>query len=131
MRDAGSLNGGQWEPRASPEERREVAEYALLGLLREGPRHGYLLAAAFGPEGRLGIALRLKMSQMYAYLRKLERQGLLLARDETDAELAPRPASLRADGGGRARLRRLAGRASGGDTRGATRLPAEAVLHAG
>lgn len=74
------------DPRAaSHEERREVAEYALLGLLREGPRHGYRLAAAFGPEGRLGIALRLKMSQMYAYLRKLERQGLLLAHDETDA----------------------------------------------
>jgi PadR family transcriptional regulator, regulatory protein AphA len=68
-----------------PEERREVAEYALLGLLREGPRHGYRLAAAFAPEGRLGIALRLKMSQMYAYLRKLERQGLLLAHDELDA----------------------------------------------
>ena len=62
-----------------------MAEYALLGLLREGPQHGYRLAAAFTPGGRLGIALRLKMSQMYAYLRKLERQGLLVARDETDA----------------------------------------------
>ncbi|HEX9035383.1 MAG TPA: PadR family transcriptional regulator [Ktedonobacterales bacterium] len=60
----------------------EVAEYALLGLLREGPRHGYRLAAEFGADGRLGVALRLKMSQMYAYLRKLERQGLLLAHDE-------------------------------------------------
>lgn len=83
MRDAGNPAGGQWEPRESPEERREVAEYALLGLLREGPQHGYRLAAAFGPEGRLSIALRLKMSQMYAYLRKLERQGLLRARSET------------------------------------------------
>jgi PadR family transcriptional regulator AphA len=60
----------------------EVAEYALLGLLREGPRHGYRLAAEFGAGGRLGVALRLKMSQMYAYLRKLERQGLLVAHDE-------------------------------------------------
>jgi DNA-binding PadR family transcriptional regulator len=83
MRDAGNPAGGQWEPRESLEERREVAEYALLGLLREGPQHGYRLAAAFGPEGRLAIALRLKMSQMYAYLHKLERQGLLHARDET------------------------------------------------
>lgn len=63
-------------------ETHEVAEYALLGLLREGPRHGYRLAAEFGAEGRLGVALRLKMSQMYAYLRKLERQGLLVAHDE-------------------------------------------------
>ncbi len=63
----------------------EVAEYALLGLLREGPRHGYRLAAEFSAGGRLGVALRLKMSQMYAYLRKLERQGLLVAHDEPGA----------------------------------------------
>lgn len=81
-----------WPPSDAPDtseagrvERREVAEYALLGLLREGPQHGYRLAAAFTPGGRLGIALRLKMSQMYAYLRKLERQGLLVAHDETDS----------------------------------------------
>lgn len=66
-------------------EQHEVAEFALLGLLREGPQHGYRLAAAFTPDGRLGVALRLKMSQMYAYLRKLERQGLLQAHDELDA----------------------------------------------
>jgi DNA-binding PadR family transcriptional regulator len=63
-------------------ERREVAEYALLGLLRDGPRHGYRLAEAFEPQSRLGIVLRLKMGQMYAYLRKLERQGLLKAHHE-------------------------------------------------
>lgn len=61
--------------------RHEVAEYALLGLLREGPCHGYRLAAAFAPDGRLGPMLRLKMSQMYAYLHKLERQGWLTAED--------------------------------------------------
>jgi PadR family transcriptional regulator AphA len=60
----------------------EVAEYALLGLLRDGPRHGYRLAAEFSPNGRLGIVLRLKMGQMYAYLRKLERHRLLVAHDE-------------------------------------------------
>jgi DNA-binding PadR family transcriptional regulator len=60
----------------------EVAEYALLGLLREGPRHGYRLAAEFNAAGRLGVILRLKMGQMYAYLRKLERQRLLTAHDE-------------------------------------------------
>lgn len=69
--------------------RHEVAEYALLGLLRGGACHGYRLAAAFAPQGWLRPILRLKMSQMYAYLHKLERQGWLratLERDET-----PRP----------------------------------------
>jgi DNA-binding PadR family transcriptional regulator len=67
------------------ETRHEVAEYALLGLLREGPRHGYRLAAEFAAGGRLSVALRLKMGQMYAYLHKLERQGLLVAHDEPGA----------------------------------------------
>jgi len=59
----------------------DASEYALLGLLREGPTHGYWLAAAFKPDGRLGMILRLKMSQMYAYLRKLERAGWLRSTD--------------------------------------------------
>ena len=61
----------------------EVAEYALLGLLREGPRHGYRLSAEFGAQGRLGVALRLKMSQMYADPAQAgAAEGLLVAHDE-------------------------------------------------
>lgn len=66
--------------------RHEVAEYALLGLLRDGPCHGYRLAAAFASAGRLRPILRLKMSQMYAYLHKLERQGWLHATEEMPGE---------------------------------------------
>lgn len=79
MTDAPDSQGSQ---DSAPESAHEVAEYALLGLLREGPRHGYRLAAEFGANGRLGMILRLKMGQMYAYLRKLERQRLLVAHDE-------------------------------------------------
>lgn len=57
----------------------EAAEYALLGLLRAGPAHGYRLAAAFGRGGRLGHILHLKMSLLYAYLRKLDEQGWVSA----------------------------------------------------
>lgn len=71
-------------------DRHEVSEYALLGLLRDAPSHGYALAADFSPVGRLGSILRLKMSQMYAYLRKLERQGWLLAHDEAPEAGRPR-----------------------------------------
>ena len=73
-----------------PHEEHTAAEYALLGLLREGACHGYRLAAAFAPEGRLGLIVRLKMSQMYAYLHKLERKGWLAAYDETPGALRPR-----------------------------------------
>lgn len=78
------------ERRADPgATRHDVAEYALLGLLRAGACHGYPLAAAFAPQGWLRPILRLKMSQMYAYLHKLERQGWLRATLEHDE--APRP----------------------------------------
>jgi DNA-binding PadR family transcriptional regulator len=66
----------------TPEHQHEAVEYALLGLLRDGPAHGYRLAAAFGPSGRLGVIVRLKMSQMYAYLHKLERAGWLTVAGE-------------------------------------------------
>lgn len=79
-------------------ERHEVAEYALLGLLREGPGHGYRLAAAFAPEGRLGPVLRLKMSQMYAYLHKLERLGWLTAHDVPGTVRPRRVFALTPDG---------------------------------
>ena len=50
----------------------------------QGPAHGYRLAAALTLEGALSPILRLKMSQMYAYLHTLERQGWLLALVEVD-----------------------------------------------
>ncbi len=84
--------GGGHEAR----ERHEAVEYALLGLLRDGPAHGYRLAAAFGPSERLGVIVRLKMSQMYAYLHKLERAGWLTVADEAGASGKP-------DGGSGAR----------------------------
>lgn len=82
---SGSMNPATHARRLSgtPVRHHEVAEYALLGLLRDGPAHGYRLAAAFEPHGRLGQILRLKMSLMYAYLHKLERQGWVAARTKS------------------------------------------------
>lgn len=52
-------------------------EYALLGLVRRGPIHGYnLLQELSGPDG-LGEIWEIKISQVYAYLNKLEKQGYL------------------------------------------------------
>lgn len=79
----------------------EVAEYALLGLLRDAPSHGYALAAEFAATGRLGAILHLKMSQMYAYLHKLERQGWLVAHDDTHESGRPRRVFSLTDAGKR------------------------------
>jgi PadR family transcriptional regulator AphA len=55
----------------------EPAEYALLGLLWDGPRHGYELHRAFAADQELGTICRLEQSQLYAFLKKLEHLGYL------------------------------------------------------
>ncbi|MDW7711623.1 MAG: PadR family transcriptional regulator [Deferrisomatales bacterium] len=56
---------------------RRVFEHTLLGLLHEGPCHGYELAAHFGEGGDLAAVGRLAKSQLYALLKSLEAQGLV------------------------------------------------------
>jgi PadR family transcriptional regulator AphA len=55
----------------------EPGEYALLGLLWDGPRHGYELHRAFAADQELGTVCRLEQSQLYAFLKKLEHLGYL------------------------------------------------------
>jgi DNA-binding PadR family transcriptional regulator len=55
----------------------EPAEYALLGLLWDGPRHGYELHRSFATDQELGAICRLEQSQLYAFLKKLEQLGYI------------------------------------------------------
>ena len=51
------------------------SEFVLLGLIFEKPTHGYDLHHVINdPEG-IGIIWRVKMSNLYAYLDKLEKKG--------------------------------------------------------
>jgi DNA-binding PadR family transcriptional regulator len=50
-------------------------KYAVLGLLREQPDHGYRLKSRF--EQRLGRVWRLNLGQVYQTLRSLEQDGLV------------------------------------------------------
>ena len=52
-------------------------EYALLGLLYHQARHGYEIYQELLKEDGLGLVWRLKQSQLYALLAKLEQQGLV------------------------------------------------------
>ncbi len=66
----------------SPGEERHPAEYAILGLLAEGPHHGYDLTRFFALDTELGQVYHLEMSMLYALLKKLERDGLIEPRPE-------------------------------------------------
>lgn len=59
-------------------------ENTLLGLLYEGPRHGYDLAAHFARGGDLYAVVKLGKSQLYSLLKAIEAGGLARAsREET------------------------------------------------
>src|SRR5215470_6508700 len=67
----------------------EPAEYALLGLLKSQPMHGYELFAHF-EGGALAQIVHLEMSQMYAFLKKLERMNFIEAEIEPQGSRPPR-----------------------------------------
>ena len=67
----------------------EPAEYAILGLLEHQPMHGYEMFQQF-QTGILGQIVHLEMSQMYAYLKKLERLGYIEAELEAQGVRPPR-----------------------------------------
>lgn len=63
-------------PRRSHEVR--APDYAILGLLALGPRHGYELAPYFGRGGELGLVCTLGTPRLYALLHALEQLGLIV-----------------------------------------------------
>src|SRR5690349_20886230 len=70
----------------------EPARYALLGLLLEGPAHGYDLARHFTPGTALGDVMRLGASHLYALLGRLERDGLIAGERQESGSRPPRHA---------------------------------------
>ena len=67
----------------------EPAEYAILGLLERRPMHGYEMFQQF-QSGTLGQIVHLEMSQMYAFLKKLERMAYIEAELEAQGARPPR-----------------------------------------
>jgi DNA-binding PadR family transcriptional regulator len=65
-------------------------EYALLGFLRHGPLHGYEIHRQLSDPAGLGLVWRLKQSQLYALLAKLEDAGYVTAAVEPQAARPPR-----------------------------------------
>lgn len=60
-----------------PIDAAEPVRYCLLGLLLDGPSHGYDLARAFAPSTVFGSVVHLGASHLYALLTRLERAGLI------------------------------------------------------
>src|SRR5215470_16432721 len=64
--------------------------YAILGLLRECPMHGYEIAQHFKPEEDLGQVVPADMSTIYTFLKDLQEHGLIRGEKVTVGAPPPR-----------------------------------------
>ncbi len=67
----------------------EPAEYVILGLLKGKSMHGYEMFQQF-QSGALGQIVHVEMSQLYAFLKKLERMAYIEADLEPQGMRPPR-----------------------------------------
>jgi len=65
-------------------------EYAIIGLLRERPMHGYEISRRFSADLDLGLVLPMDMSTVYAILKELHEQGLIEGEREVVGLRPPR-----------------------------------------
>jgi len=65
-------------------------EFALLGFLRRRPMHGYEIYQELSDPTGLGLVWRLKQSQLYALLARLEREGYVTTTIEYQDVRPPR-----------------------------------------
>src|SRR5262245_7706992 len=65
-------------------------EYALLGFLRQQPRHGYEIYQQLSDPNGLWLTWRMKQSQLYALLAKLEEEGFIEATLQLQESRPPR-----------------------------------------
>jgi DNA-binding PadR family transcriptional regulator len=66
-------------------------EHSLLGFLRHKPMHGYEIHQQFAEPGGLGAVWRLKQSQLYALLARLEEDGYVTGAIQAQADSARPP----------------------------------------
>ena len=60
---------------------RPIPDEVILGLLKAQPSHGYELLDSFKSRSQLGHSWHMSTSQLYAVLKRLEREGAIIGRD--------------------------------------------------
>ena len=83
-----------------------VTEYAVLGVLAEGPNHGFALAKELTPRAELGRIYTVSRPLIYRALDRLVGAGLAEAMHIEESEAGPNRTVLRITRRGRAHLRR-------------------------
>ncbi len=87
-----------------------LTEWAVLGLLREKPAHGWDLARAFAPDGEIGQIWTVSRPLVYRAITVLRELGYLVERGSTRSTKGPHRVLLTPTPRGRQALRRWLGR---------------------
>ncbi len=91
---------------ASQTEHLSLTEYAVLGLLVEGPSHGFELSKLMAPDGPVGRIVSVRRPLTYRALERLVTLGLVARGPEQAGSGGPRRTLHRVTPRGRHRLRR-------------------------
>lgn len=89
--------------RRRPEEL-ATGEWAVLGLLAEGPSHGFALARALATDGEVGRVWSLRRALVYRTIEVLRRRGLVAPVGTEPSEAGPQRVKVEATGTGTRRL---------------------------
>jgi DNA-binding PadR family transcriptional regulator len=89
--------------RRRPEEL-PVGEWAVLGLLAEGPSHGFAVARALAPDGDVGRVWSLRRPLVYRTIDVLRRLGLVAPVGTEDSDAGPQRVMVEATATGARRL---------------------------
>ncbi len=98
--------GGQTS-HVNPESRHALnpGEWAVLGVLAEGPTHGFAVAQLLGPEGALGHIWTLPRPVVYQVIKKLLQLGLISERRTEAGTRGPVRTVVGLTPGGRAAIK--------------------------
>lgn len=66
-----------------------TGEWAVLGLLAEGPAHGFALAKQLQPDGSVGRVWSLRTPLVYRAIQNLTQKGLVEIQGEERSDLGP------------------------------------------
>jgi DNA-binding PadR family transcriptional regulator len=81
-------------------------EWAVLGVVAEGPTHGFAVAQTLGPDGPLGRIWTLPRPVVYQVLKKLQQLGYITARGTEAGSRGPVRTVVATTPAGRTALRR-------------------------
>jgi DNA-binding PadR family transcriptional regulator len=82
-----------------------LAEWLVLGLIGEGPTHGFAVAALAGPDGEIGRVWRLPRPIVYRAVQRLRDLGLVSTVGVESTSLGPARTVLRATAAGEESVR--------------------------